>query len=86
MRGGRSSGCVSRRAAGFRTPAGATTLEGVAITRAGLRQALGHRDLWIYGLALLGGYGAYFTTSQLLSEYAVTVRGFTRPPAACSPR
>ena len=64
-------------AAEFRTPAGATTLEGVAITRAGLRQALGHRDLWIYGLALLGGYGAYFTTSQLLSEYAVTVRGFT---------
>jgi predicted MFS family arabinose efflux permease len=64
-------------AVGFHIPTGATTLEGVAVTRAGLRQALGHRDLWIYGLALLGGYGAYFTTSQLLSEYAVTVRDFT---------
>ncbi len=58
----------------FRVPAHATTLSGTAVTRAGLRQALGHRDLWIYGLSLLGGYGAYFTTSQLLSEYAVTER------------
>lgn len=63
-------------AAVFRTPEGATTLAGVAITRAGLREALGHRDLWIYGAALLGGYGAYFTTSQLLAEYAITERGF----------
>ncbi|WP_166459471.1 MFS transporter [Amycolatopsis pithecellobii] len=67
-------------AAGFRTPVGATTLGGVAVTHAGLRQALGHRDLWRYGFVMLGGYGAYFTASQLLSEYAVTVRGFS--PAA----
>ncbi len=64
-------------AAVFRTPEGVTTLGGVAITRAGLREGLGHRDLWIYGVALLGGYGAYFTTSQLLAEYAVTDRGFS---------
>ena len=68
-------------AAVFRTPPGATTLAGVAVTRAGLREGLGHRDLWIYGVALLGGYGAYFTTAQLLSEYAVADRGFS-PTAA----
>lgn len=64
----------------FRTPPDATTLAGIAVTRAGLREGLGHRDLWIYGLTLLGGYGAYFTTAQLLSEYAVADRGFS--PAA----
>ena len=34
------------------------------------------RDLWIYGLALLGGYGAYFTTSQLFTTYATADRHF----------
>jgi len=29
-----------------------------------------------YGIALLGGYGAYFTTSQLFSEYVTNVRHF----------
>ncbi len=30
----------------------------------------------MYGIALLGGYGAYFTTSQLFSEYVTTDRHF----------
>jgi len=30
----------------------------------------------IYGLALFGGYGAYFTTSQLFSEYVTLDRHF----------
>ena len=34
------------------------------------------RDLWVYGIALLGGYGAYFTTSQLFSEYVTLDRHF----------
>ena len=41
-----------------------------------LKLAVGSRDLWIYGIALLGGYGAYFTTSQLFTEYAVAERSF----------
>ena len=68
-------------AAAFRTPPHATTLSGTAITRAGLREVLSHRDLWIYGLTMLGGYGAYFTTSQLLGGYAMTVRHFTAAEA-----
>jgi predicted MFS family arabinose efflux permease len=58
----------------FHTPAHVRTLGGVAITLAGLRESLVNRQLWIYGLALLGAYGAYFTASQLLAEYAVSVR------------
>lgn len=64
-------------AVGFRTPPGATALHGVAVTRSAVREVLLHRDLWIYGLALLGGYGAYFTASQLLAEYAVHSRGLS---------
>jgi predicted MFS family arabinose efflux permease len=58
----------------FDTPAHARTLGGVAITLAGLRESLANRQLWIYGVALLGGYGAYFTVSQLLAGYAVSAR------------
>jgi predicted MFS family arabinose efflux permease len=58
----------------FHTPTHARTLGGVAITLAGLRESLANRQLWIYGVALLGAYGAYFTASQLLAEYAVSVR------------
>jgi MFS transporter, ACS family, D-galactonate transporter len=58
----------------FRTPSHASTLGGVAITLAGLRESLANRQLWIYGVALLGAYGAYFTASQLLAGYAVSVR------------
>jgi ACS family D-galactonate transporter-like MFS transporter len=31
------------------------------------------KDLWFLGLGLLGAYGAYFTASQLMSTYAITV-------------
>ena len=64
-------------AVGFRTPAGAVTLHGVAVSGSAVRRVLFHRDLWVYGLALLGGYGAYFTASQLLAEYAVQSRGLS---------
>jgi ACS family D-galactonate transporter-like MFS transporter len=58
----------------FDTPAHIRTLGGVAVTLAALRESLANRQLWIYGVALLGGYGAYFTVSQLLAGYAVSAR------------
>jgi ACS family D-galactonate transporter-like MFS transporter len=63
--------------AAFRTPPHATALSGTSVTWPGLRSVLGRRDLWIYGFTMLGGYGAYFTTSQLISGYAVTARHFS---------
>ena len=58
----------------FRIPDGARSLAGASFDRAALRSALGRRDLWIYGAALFGGYGAYFTTAQLFSEYVTLTR------------
>jgi MFS family permease len=60
----------------FRIPEGDRSLGGVRFDRAALRVAIMSRDLWIYGIALLGGYGAYFTTSQLFSEYVTLDRHF----------
>ena len=62
-------------AAWFRTPDGAPALAGTQFDGAAWRAALASRDLWIYGIALLGAYGAYFTTSQLFSTYALLERG-----------
>jgi MFS family permease len=59
---------------------GSRSLGGARFDRAALRVTLASRDLWIYGLALFGGYGAYFTTSQLFSEYVTLQRHFD--PAA----
>ena len=60
----------------FRTPEGDRSLGGVRFDRAALHASIMSRDLWIYGIALLGGYGAYFTTSQLFSEYVTLDRHF----------
>jgi ACS family D-galactonate transporter-like MFS transporter len=60
----------------FRVPDGEQSLGGIRFDRAALRGTLASRDLWIYGLALFGGYGAYFTTSQLFSEYVTQQRHF----------
>jgi predicted MFS family arabinose efflux permease len=62
--------------AAFRLPEGGHSLGGVKFDRAALWSALMTRDLWVYGIALLGGYGAYFTTSQLFSQYVTTDRHF----------
>ena len=43
-------------------------------TARALVASLASRDLWVYGIALLGGYGAYFTTSQLFTTYATQDR------------
>jgi MFS transporter, ACS family, D-galactonate transporter len=58
----------------FQVPDDTAPLGGARFDRAALRAALASRDLWIYGVALLGGYGAYFTVSQLFSEYATADR------------
>src|SRR6202453_571326 len=60
----------------FRIPEGDRSLGGVRFDRAALHASIMSRDLWIYGLALFGGYGAYFTTSQLFSEYVTLDRHF----------
>jgi predicted MFS family arabinose efflux permease len=60
----------------FRLPEGGHSLGGMKFDRTALWSALMTRDLWVYGIALLGGYGAYFTTSQLFSEYVTTDRHF----------
>lgn len=60
----------------FRTPIDAPALAGAKFDRAAVRAAVASRDLWIYGTALLGAYGAYFTTSQLFTEYAILERHF----------
>ena len=62
--------------AAFRLPEGGHSLGGLKFDRAALWSALMTRDLWVYGIALLGGYGAYFTTSQLFSQYVTTDRHF----------
>ena len=60
----------------FRTPADAPALAGERFDVKALSASVSSRDLWIYGLALLGGYGAYFTTSQLFTTYATADRHF----------
>jgi ACS family D-galactonate transporter-like MFS transporter len=62
--------------AAFGVPAGDPSLGAEKFELAVLRATLAHSDLWIYGLALFGGYGAYFTTSQLFSEYVTLQRHF----------
>jgi MFS family permease len=58
----------------FRMPQGRQTFLGGRFDRRALRTSLASRDLWAYGIALLGGYGAYFTTSQLFTTYATEDR------------
>jgi len=71
--------------AAFRVPDGDRSLGGVRFDRAALHESLTSRDLWIYGIALLGGYGAYFTTSQLFSEYVTLDRHFDPLMGVCCP-
>jgi nitrate/nitrite transporter NarK len=58
----------------FEIPEGDQSLGGIKFDRAAMQASLTSRDLWVYGVALLGGYGAYFTTSQLFTEYATIDR------------
>jgi predicted MFS family arabinose efflux permease len=59
-------------AAAFPKPPGdeADVLGGEHLGAESLRRVLGNSTLWIMGLALLGGYGSYFSAAQLLPHYA----------------
>lgn len=59
-------------AAAFPKPPGdeADVLGGEHLSTASLRRVFGNSTLWIMGLALLGGYGSYFSAAQLLPHYA----------------
>ena len=60
----------------FKVPEGDQSLGGVRFDRTAIQTALASRDIWVYGISLLGGYGAYFTASQLFTEYATLERHF----------
>lgn len=53
----------------FRVPDGAASLSGVRISGAAIRQALGTRPVWLFGVAFFGAYGAYIAGSQLVTDY-----------------
>ncbi|MBE3014797.1 MFS transporter [Microbispora sp. NEAU-D428] len=61
----------------FRPPPGGRSLTGVRITGDAVRQTLGNRRLWIYGVAFLGGYGSFLAASQLLGGYGADYRHFS---------
>ncbi|WP_162486282.1 MFS transporter [Arthrobacter sp. Rue61a] len=60
----------------FRVPTGIDSLAGTRLTKQGLKEALGARNAWLYGIAFLGAYGSYFAATQLISGYGGT-RGFS---------
>jgi MFS transporter, ACS family, D-galactonate transporter len=68
-------------AAAFSTPKHLAALEGGPVTGKAIRQILGDRQLWIYGLAFIGAYGAYMTTIQLIAGYAIAARHFSAADA-----
>ncbi len=59
-------------AALFPTPPSGSgeVLQGEHLGPESLRRVFGNSTLWIMGLALLGGYGSYFSAAQLLPHYA----------------
>ena len=61
----------------MKTPPDHDGLFGARITRESLRHTLGSRDLWMVGLGIMGGYGAYFTATQLLAEYVISAHHFS---------
>ncbi|MEV7908061.1 MFS transporter, partial [Streptomyces anulatus] len=60
----------------YRVPPGPGNLTGMRVTRESVRQTLGNRLLWVYGVAFVGGYGAYFAASQLVGGYGADERHF----------
>ena len=57
----------------YRIPPNAAALRGGPLTLDEVRRVLRSRVLWRYGLAFFGGYGAYFTATQLLRVYATSI-------------
>lgn len=61
----------------YRAPVGEGHLDGVRLTSSALRQTLGNLQLWLYGIAFLGAYGAFFAASNLFYDYGLNSRGLT---------
>lgn len=53
----------------FRVPRGAGNLHGIRLSRAAIRETLGNRSVWLYGVAFLGAYGGFLGGSQLIAGY-----------------
>jgi len=58
----------------YKAPRGEEQVEGVRLTSSALKETLGNAQLWLYGLAFLGTYGAFFAASQLFGDYGENVR------------
>lgn len=56
----------------FPTPAGNESQEigGAQLNLVALKRTFSNRNLWLLGIAFLGGYGSYFTAAELLPAYA----------------
>lgn len=59
----------------------ADDIGGSHLDSAALKRVFGDVNLWLLGIAFLGGYGAYFITAQLLPDYAQHALGLS-PTAA----
>jgi ACS family D-galactonate transporter-like MFS transporter len=53
-------------------------IDGAQLNVQSLKRTFGNAQLWIAGLCFVGGYGAYFTTAQLLPSYAANHLSLTR--------
>lgn len=67
-----------------KTPAHEQRLSGGRITREDLREVFLNKPLWLLGVSMIGSYGSYFTTSELIGRYAVDVLHFGAGPAAAA--
>ncbi|MEM0158907.1 MAG: MFS transporter [Thermoplasmataceae archaeon] len=54
----------------MRMPSHEKRLAGGRITSKDLKEVFGNKALWFLGISILGAYGSYFTTSELISTYA----------------
>ena len=60
----------------LKDPSHEKRLSGGKISRKDMIEVFGNKNLWLLGLSILGSYGAYFTTSELISTYASSVLHF----------
>ena len=69
--------------ASLRVPAGAEEELGAhAVTGGSVARVMRSRTLWIYGIAILGAYGSFFTMAQFLPQFVEKSFGFTPAMAA----
>src|SRR5690606_5215247 len=68
-------------ALGFRTPARMVALHGERVTGRALVETLGNRQLWIYGIAFIGVYGAYMSALHLISGFATSTGQYSATAA-----